>query len=339
MPTPVLSASIAFVCLADLGLCQPSGPPPQDITLDAGTRTEVIEGTLKAINESYPYPERAEAIEVAIRARIAGKEYDEITSGAKLAELLTAHLREVVDDPHLRVEFVADPTAPSSPTGQTAETPEEREAARQHWLRFGSAHNFFVDKVERLPGNIGYLKLSAFFFMDMTRDTLASAFTFVAHTNALILDLRTSGGGDVATAEAVVDYFRAASKIESVTGPRYTGRPVYVLTSKSIYSAPEGVARTLQDRKTATIVGEVTRGATDITAGVPINRHFSVSVPYRKSDTSGTGVVPDVQVPSERALAKAYLLALEGLADPGNDEELRSEIRDAIRNVKAQLQQ
>jgi hypothetical protein len=334
----MLSMSIAFAVFSAVGLCQSTGSAQRDITLDAKMRTEVIDGTLKAINERYAYPDRAKAIEIAVRARVARKEYEDITSGATLAEVLTAHLREVVDDPHLRVEFVPDPTAPSSPTAQTAETPAEKEAARQHWLRYGVARNFFIDRAERLPGNVGYLKLSAFFFVDMTRDTLASAFTFIAHTNALILDLRTSRGGDVATTETVSDYFKAEPKNKNVTAPRYTGRPVYVLTSKAIYSAPEGLAREFQRLKIATIVGEVTRGATNITAGVTLNRHFSVSVPYTKSDVSRTGVVPDVEVPAERAFAKAYLLALEGLPDSGADEKLRSEIVDALQKVKAELQ-
>src|SRR5262249_2281699 len=98
------------------------------------------------------------------------------------------------------------------PTASTAQTPEERRAEREHWLHHGSSRNFFIDKAERLSGNVGYLKLSAFFFEAMTRETLAAAMTFLAHTDALSIDLRDCGGGDVAMATLFVDYFNADRK-------------------------------------------------------------------------------------------------------------------------------
>jgi len=83
-----------------------------------------------------------------------------------------------------------------------------------------------------------------------------------------------------------VDYFLDGAANPNISGKRYLGKEVYVLTSKDIYSAPEGVARTFQSKKRATIVGEVTRGVTNVAAGYPINRFFSVSVPYKRTMTA-----------------------------------------------------
>lgn len=53
-------------------------------------------------------------------------------------------------------------------------------------------------KVEVLPGNIGYVKFDGFMPADVCAPNGVAAMGFVAHTGALILDLRDNGGGDPA---------------------------------------------------------------------------------------------------------------------------------------------
>jgi hypothetical protein len=314
-----------------------------DMTIDTAMRLEVIEGVLKNLKEHYAYPDAADQMEKAIRERLRKREYDRITSAITLAKVLTAHLQEVREDPHLRVEFTARPGSSTSDTATTVQTPEEQQAQRESWLRYGTSRNFFIDKADRLGGNVGYLKMSAFFFLDMTKDTLAAAMSFLAYTDALIVDLRNCGGGDVAMTELFVDYFFDGAGSTGLAGKRYLGRDVYVLTSKEIYSAPEGVARALQSKKRAFIVGEVTRGATNITAGFPINRFFSVSVPYtRETGNTGTdltrqGVKPDVEVLADRALDTAYLAALKKLLGKDADGEIAEERKKMIEVLQRRL--
>ncbi|WP_407368976.1 hypothetical protein [Xanthomonas campestris] len=59
--------------------------------------------------------------------------------------------------------------------------------------------NFAFDKVQRLPGNIGYEKFRLFAYPYLAAATASSATDFVANTDALIIDLRDNGGGDPAT--------------------------------------------------------------------------------------------------------------------------------------------
>ena len=299
-----------------------------DMTIDAEMRLEVIEGVLKNLKQHYACPDAADQMEKALRERLRKGEYDRITSAATLANLLTAHLQAVREDPHLRVEFTAKPGSSTSDTAAPVMTPEEEKAQRETWLRYGSSRNFFIDKADRLAGNVGYLQMSAFFFLDMTKDTLAAAMDFLAHTDALIIDLRHSGGGDVAMTELFVDYFFDGAVNPGITGKRYLAKNVYVLTSSEIYSAPEGVAKALKSKKRAVIVGETTRGARNITAGFPINRFFSVSVPYNRdtgspgTDPSRQGIEPDIQVSADKALDTAYLAALRKLLGKGADGEI-----------------
>ncbi|WP_407363865.1 hypothetical protein ABFU78_09515 [Xanthomonas campestris pv. campestris] len=59
--------------------------------------------------------------------------------------------------------------------------------------------NFAFDKVQRLPGNIGYEKFRLFAYPYLAAATASSAMDFVANTDALIIDLRENAGDDPAT--------------------------------------------------------------------------------------------------------------------------------------------
>src|SRR3712207_4647169 len=81
------------------------GPEQPDMTIDAATRKEVIDTLLKRLNESYVFPETAAKMEQAVRARLANKEYDGITSAKAFAMKLTEDVQAVSKDKHLRVRY------------------------------------------------------------------------------------------------------------------------------------------------------------------------------------------------------------------------------------------
>src|SRR5436853_3276643 len=86
----MIIALIAGVCLnAQVGLAQ---GPQTDTTIDAATRTAVIEGAIKNLNEAYVFPEVAKKMEQALRERVAKQEYDAVSNARSLAEKLTADL-------------------------------------------------------------------------------------------------------------------------------------------------------------------------------------------------------------------------------------------------------
>src|SRR5687768_14831188 len=159
-----LRALFAFALCACFMLVDPAnapaqqGPPEQpDMAVDAAARKEVIENLLKRLNDAYVFPDTAAKMEQAVRERLAKGEYDQITSAKKFAEKLTADIREVSRDKHLGVRYSARPI-PERPATRREPTAEEREEYRRELSRM----NYGFQKVERLPGNIGYVEFRGF---------------------------------------------------------------------------------------------------------------------------------------------------------------------------------
>lgn len=95
-------------------------------------------------------------------------------------------------------------------------------------------------------------------------------------------------------------------------------RRPFVLTSQRTFSAGEGLAFLLQERRRAIVVGERTAGAANPGRGYQVNALFEVTVPngrirtaVRGTSWEGVGVRPDVDVKATDALRVAHRFALE----------------------------
>src|SRR4051794_38300301 len=170
--------------------------PAPSAPIDSAVRSEVIEGVLKKLNEEYVFPEVAKKMETAIHDRMKKQEYDTLSEGPAFADRLTQDLQAVSHDKHLRVRYSARPTPEENPQA----TPTEAEKQKQHedYLHQGKLMNWGFEKVERLPGNIGYLDFRFFQDPEQAGETLAGAMNFLSNTDALIIDMRKNGGGDPA---------------------------------------------------------------------------------------------------------------------------------------------
>jgi hypothetical protein len=330
-----------------------------DVPLTPQVRAEVIDGVLKLLQDNYVFPDTARKMAEAVRGRLARKEYDAVTGCRQFAARLTDDLQAVSHDKHLRVRFSAD----AVPERRRREpTPRELEGMRKEMAR----ENFGFEKVERLAGNVGYLDLRGFMPADMAGDTAAAAMTFLANTDALLLDLRHNGGGDPAMVALVCSYlfpanpvvhlndlyFRPANEthqwwtLPHVPGPRYAGKPVYVLTSRRTFSAAEECTYNLQNLKRATVVGETTGGGAHPGGTRRINDHFVAFIPVgrainpvSKTNWEGTGVKPDVDVPARLALKAAHLAAVKVLAEKAGDDPGRArELRQTAATLEKELQ-
>jgi retinol-binding protein 3 len=306
-------------------------PPGASVTnlsfkLDAATRTEVINGALADLNEFYVSPDVAKQMADAIRARQKRGEYDSVTDGDAFATMLTANLRDVSHDKHLRVDFSPVPL----PKGSPQDDPRAQAEFRKEMQRM----NCGFDKVEILPGNIGYLKFDMFADPSVCKNTATAAMDFLANSDAIIFDLRENGGGDPAMVQYLCSYLfstrthlndlwtRSTNSTQefwtlpSVSRKFLATQPIYVLTAHRTFSGGEEFTYDLQQLKRATIVGEVTGGGAHPVSGHRIDDHFEIGVPFAKAinpishtNWEGTGVVPDVKVPAADALTTAEKLA------------------------------
>jgi len=333
----------------------PSDQPP--LPIDEVTCNTVIDAALKALEEEYVFPEVAAKMTEAIRKRQANKEYAKVKTGQELAELLTEQLRAVSKDKHLRIvcstEKLRRPPAGKGPRA------DEKERRRQMTLKANAGYR----RVERLGGNVGYLVLDTFWDAEAAAEPAAAAMNFLANTDALIIDLRSNGGGDPHGVALLCSYFFDAKPVhlnslywrkgdrteefwtrKELAGKRYVGKEVYVLTSARTFSGAEEFAYNLQTQKRATIVGETTGGGAHPGGRRPLGDHFMIGVPsgqainpITKTNWEGTGVKPDVAVSGEEALDKAHELAVKTILSNAKDEEARQQIQRDLDRFKKRL--
>ena len=350
---------LAVICIFVLSFVTVACAQPEqaDLTIDAATRTQAIDTILKRLNESYVFPDVAKKMEESIRERVAKKEYDQITSAKQFATTLTNDLQAVSHDKHLRVRYSFE-AIPER--GERREpTAEEREQRKRDlaWMNHG------FSKVERLRGNIGYLEFLNFMDEELGADTVAAAMNFVNGTDALIIDMRSNGGGNPAMVALVCSYLFSPEPVhlndlywregnrtdefwtrKEVAGKRYLNKDVYVLTSKRTFSGAEEFTYNLKNLKRATIIGETTGGGAHPGGGFRISEHFGMFIPtgraispITKTNWEGTGVTPDVSVPADQALLVARIMALKKSTPTITNSDRKAAMTEEIQNLEKEL--
>lgn len=333
-----------------------------DLTIDAATRSEVLEAVIRNMRDYYVFPKVGDEVGRDVGERRLKREYDSITSAAELAKVLTARLREITKDKHVSVNYSYKPV-PERREGAPP-TAEERRGLRN----YGETVNYGFESVERLAGNVGYIRLNLFFPTEYGGDTAVAAMRFVADTEALIIDLRANDGGQPGMIVLLASYLfteepvqlsglfsRKTNAVQQywtmpyVPGQRYVGKEVYILTSRRTFSGGEAFAYDLKNLKRATVVGETTEGAANPRDVYRINEHFWMGIPTARpvspvtqTNWEGTGVKPDVDVPAGLALKTAHLAALKKLLDDSagsTDEGRKERLRRAVETVQRELEE
>ena len=175
----------------------PPGVTPVNVTLDDAMRRKTIDDIAAALTEYYVDADLAARMNAAVEAHLKAGDYDKITDGNLFASRLTDDLRAVSHDKHLHVNFNPFKMPPPHPP-----TPEDE--ARFHEQM---AHdNCAFQKIETLPGNIGYIQFNGFIDAGFCGPTVNAAMQFVAHTDALIFDIRENGGGQPDMVTLIASY-------------------------------------------------------------------------------------------------------------------------------------
>jgi C-terminal processing protease CtpA/Prc len=334
---------------------QPNTPP--DMTIDAATRTQVIENLLKDLNDSYVFPETAKKMETDVRSRMKNKEYDTFVSAREFAQKLTGDLQSISKDKHLNVRFSKNVI----PVRAQREEPSAEEQAEYN--NYVKRINYGFEKIERLPGNIGYVDLRGFSDAKGGAETVQAAMTFLANTDALIFDLRQNGGGSPEMVALISSYlfgdkpvhlnslyWRKGDRTEdfytkpNLANKKFADKDIYVLTSNRTFSGAEEFSYNLKNLKRATIIGETTGGGANPGGVFRLSDHFGVFIPtgraispITKTNWEGTGVEPDIKVPKEQALKTAYLIALNKSAEKTKDEDLKNALKRTIEQTQKEL--
>lgn len=325
-----------------------AAPPEAQPAINAKDRTAIIDDIAAALRDIYVFPDTAQRMAEHVRRQLQSGAYDRLGTLEAFTQKLTEDLRSVSHDRHLAVLWAPEPPAP-----ETEEpTPEELATMRRD--------NYGFRRVERLAGNVGYLKLDSFERADLGGGTAVAAMGFLAGSDALIIDLRDNDGGDPTMIQLITSYLVSSEPIHFssfyirkgdktqqfwthawVPGTRLPAVPLFILTSGRTFSAAEDFAYSLKSLKRATIVGETTGGGAHPVEIYQVKGYpVLMRLPYGRSvnpitgtNWEGAGVEPDIAAAASDAFAVAHTRALDAVAakttDPAQKVEV-SFVRDVV---------
>jgi hypothetical protein len=326
----IRSAVLASVALA---LVQPQPVIAREPAAAApASNAEVVAAARALLAERYVLPETAARLDAALaeaerRGDFAGLE------GEALAARINGVMRTVTADGHLSVSwnpvFSAELATAGPPQGDEDEVPAE-------FLRQIERENAGVRRLEVLPGNIRYLDYRGFWWGTPEAErTLAAAMEFLRGGDALVIDLRNNGGGSAEAVAAMTSYFlppdTPLARFETrgrpgdasaTSAPPFSlaGKPLYVLTSRSSFSAAEEFATHVSAFKFGTLIGATTGGGgfNNEFFGLPGGLVISVSTgrpvhAVTGGDWEAVGVAPAIAVDPDKALVRAQVEATAAL--------------------------
>jgi len=337
----LLAALVVVVLLNNAGALSQTAPAP----VDKQEQAVVVDSIATILDKNYVYPETAAQMGKLIRQNLKEGRYESLTDPIEFANRLTEDLQSVSHDRHLWVRYGPRMIAmmksarenPNDNELQKLELQEKREA------------NYGFKELKLLEGNMVYLKLDNFISTTAYPEAgqvAIAAMQFASNARVLIIDLRDNGGGSPDMIQLLSSYFFKGDiqhlnsfywrpqdetvqfwTLPHVPGQRMDKTDIYLLTSNNTFSAAEEFTYNLKNMKRAVIVGETTGGGAHPTDAMIINDHFGMSVPMgkainpiSKTNWEGTGIRPHYEVPRDKALDKALVIAIDSLLKKETDE-------------------
>lgn len=329
---------------------RPDGP------ISTEAKAEVVATLGEKLRSTYVFPDVAQNTAARLERQMQAGDYeDEVTSQA-FADALRSDLREAGNDRHLQVRY--DPSFREMQGHNGAPSPEDIARMREEL----AASAFGVYRTAHLPGGIGYLDVRYFGPTEFVGAAYESAIHLLAGSRAIIVDLRSNGGGDPDSVAQLASHFFAHGDerhlnsiynrledsirdfwtVRSVK-TRFTG-PVYLVTSDYTFSGGEEFAYDLQTQERAVLIGETTGGGANPGAPVSLGHGFYAFIPSGRAinPVTGTnwehvGVKPDHAVKAEDALEFAYRLALTDTASKEEDAQASERLEALAATLPAEL--
>lgn len=286
----------------------------------------------RLVKEVYVVPEKRPLVAARLEQALAAGRYAS-EDPHELVRLISEDMRESSGDGHMYL--LHDPAQAAALARPAADEDDD-----DFWARRAAKTNHGVTELKILEGNVRYLNLSAFFWVDGGRSKAAldDAMQFLSGGDAVIIDIRSTPGGSPGAVNYVTSHFvepgkhlidfqmrdgTTASRAQTGELPagRLTGKPLYVLTSRSTGSAAEEFAYHVANFRFGELVGQPTAGAAHRNGLFPAGQGFVASVsegrpihPVTKGNWEGKGVAPTLPTEAPAALETAHLKALERLA-------------------------
>ena len=326
----------------------------EDASLDASGRDAIVKALAAKLKANYIAPAVAERVGSAIAKKNAKGGYASAASTHAFSEALAKDLRELSGDAHFGAKVNEQFREPSNETSAPP-TRAEWDEYRDQVARGG----YGFEKIERLPGNVGYIELRNFGSTTFVAQAYTAAMSLLSGTDALILDLRRNGGGSADSVAYLMSHFfplgdyrhlsdfydrETDSTQQYWTVPAVTQRydkPVYVLTSARTFSAGEDCAYNFQAQKRGIVVGEKTGGGSNPVRWFGLGRTIVVAIPtgrvtnaVTKTNWEHVGVKPDIAVPPEQALQTAHAAILRTLVASAKNDTDRTKLQSQLAMVE-----
>jgi len=322
---------------------------------------KVVTTASRLVAAKYVFPDIGVKMGRHITGKLRQGVYVKFRDPHDFSAQITSDLREISNDRHLWVTHnpsLAQALIKTADAGKGDQGPSDSELDLWRWKNNG----FLEARI--LDGNVGYLDIRDFPHSAYGAETAAGAMRFVSNCRALIIDLRYNGGGWAEMVALLCSYFfdttakipltsfydrQSDSIVERTTTttvlpiPPLPNIPLYILTSGNTFSAAEEFSYNLQQLKRATIVGQRSRGGANNPRDRVINDRFILTVPegrpinaVTKTNWEGVGVKPDIEVPADTALDRAYRTALDTLLAKAASEADRFKYRWCLEGLPGQ---
>jgi len=322
-------------------------------------KKQVVDSIALFMAEKYVFPDKGKEMGDLVSKNFKNGDYDNLSDPIEFASRLSEDLLTINNDRHIGVRYMPEQIAmlkKADEDGNNKEL-EEFEKKQREFV------NFNFQEIKILPGNVGYLKFNGFMDASVAGPTAISAMNFLAHTDALIIDLRDNGGGSPSLIQLITTYFFEDSEhlnsfyirdgdqmnqfwtLTYVPGEKLLETDIYILTSSYTFSGAEEFTYNLKNMKRAIVVGETTGGGAHPVSSYIINDNFMVRVPFGKAvnpithdNWEGKGIKPHVETTRDKAKDVAYVMALDSLIKKDSNEEIKPRLQWVKDGINAKLE-